>query len=160
MIDRNSHVPPFVYVRGLDFACRCAVSAEKISASGAALGELLGYFDLAIVLAYGIVRLSHPFLGILPWLLRHALCLVCTIWCLWGSPGSEYTLFGFDVKCDLRSFDTAMECSCPQCMEVSSALLAVERQSVYVLALEVALLMVRRIGNSSASMGVAFPAWL
>jgi len=34
------------------------------------------------------------------------------------------------MKCNLRSFETAMECSCPECIDVSMALLAAGMLSV------------------------------
>jgi len=56
-----------------------------------------------------------------------------------------------------------MEYSCLESMEVSSAPLAVERQSANMLMflhpVDVALLMARRIAKSSASVNVALPAW-
>ena len=41
---------------------------------------------------------------------------------------------GFVVKCDLRSLDTAMECSFPECGDVSMALLAARMLSDYIFA--------------------------
>jgi len=64
------------------------------------------------------------------------------------------------VNCDLKSLDTAMECSCPEWMDVSVAFLAAGMLSVNIMSLHpvvVALLMARRIPKSSASRVVTFP---
>ena len=69
-------------------------------------------------------------LGTSPWLLHFVLCLVWTIWHQWGSPRGVYPLPGLTGRGFLGFFYTAMEGSCPERMDVSSALLAAGRQSV------------------------------